>query len=66
MIQDINMFPDNNIHPILFEECYVKDEGHHFGAKYGMNNMIEEYPITKSAACEDYEGVHLFILVHGF
>ena len=63
------MFPENNIHPILFEECYVKGQSANMaaqGPRYGVSNMIEDYPVLNPGACDDYEGVHLFILVHGF
>ena len=60
----MNMFPDSNIHPILFEECYVKDSSDNNNQR--KNEVLEDFPLLQPLACDDYEGVHLFILVHGF
>jgi hypothetical protein len=60
-IEDTGMFPDWSDHPILFEECYVKDK-----------KSFEQEEITKSKVEikelieRNNKESHLIILVHGF
>jgi len=48
-----------NLHPMLFEECYIKQFEHIRSkqASESRKNKLSEY---------DYRGVHLFVMVHGF
>lgn len=51
-IEDIQLFPKADLHPIVFEEVYYTDE------KY--------LETEKNRKGRDYKGVHLFVLCHGF
>ena len=58
------------MHPIIFEECYVKDVDQHFTklVKNTAEVLTEEQMIAmdKKVQTTNIIGVHLFVLCHGF
>jgi len=59
-IQDINMFPKPEFHPIVFEELYVREKDGQEAAETIFNNIEKNY------LKNEYKGIHLMILCHGF
>jgi predicted alpha/beta hydrolase family esterase len=60
-IEDTSMFPDWSDHPILFEECYIKDK-----KKFDKDELKRtEIELTNLIDRNNKES-HLIILVHGF
>ena len=64
------------ISPIIFEECYCIDRDADFVEKVKVTNEISETKIMEMdggiggasgvTTENDFVGVHLFVLVHGF
>lgn len=60
-IEDTDMFPDWSDHPILFEECYIKDKDI-FDEEEKKRNTIQLPDLIIRNSSES----HLIVLVHGF
>jgi len=60
-IEDINMFPKPEFHPILFEEVYIKDV---LGKDKTVDAMMSE--IENNYKKGEYKGIHLIVMSHGF
>lgn len=60
-IEDVNMFPKPEFHPILFEELYVKEIA---GQEKSAESLLAE--TEKNLTKADYRGVHLIVFSHGF
>lgn len=60
-IEDTSMFPSWNEHPILFEECYVKDRQIFEAQELKKSKILMSDLIERNA-----KEPHLIILVHGF
>jgi len=63
---------EHEVTPIIFEECYVKNEEPKFVQQVKRSYEVTEQKITAKSEMEgfdlvnDYVGVHLFVLQHGF
>eukprot|EP00357_Protocruzia_adherens_P011452 CAMPEP_0115014822 /NCGR_PEP_ID=MMETSP0216-20121206/26337_1 /TAXON_ID=223996 /ORGANISM="Protocruzia adherens, Strain Boccale" /LENGTH=844 /DNA_ID=CAMNT_0002384695 /DNA_START=9 /DNA_END=2543 /DNA_ORIENTATION=- len=60
-VEDINLIPDIEQHPIVFEDVYLKSDPKD-GNQANAESLIPNHESFK----KDYDGIHLFILVHGF
>ena len=61
IIEDLNMFPKSEYHPIIFEEIYIKAMNSPIAKKHVK---CKKSIVFKTNALADRE--HLFVLVHGF
>lgn len=55
--------------PLIFEECYVKIDKTQLNKvknAFELSDTDIEHKINPSKAHENYKGVHLFVLCHGF
>lgn len=63
---------EHDITPIIFEECYVRSEDFRYVQQVKRSYEVTEEKITAKSEMEgfdrinDYVGVHLFVLQHGF
>eukprot|EP01016_Furgasonia_blochmanni_P032969 TRINITY_DN3411_c0_g2_i1.p1 TRINITY_DN3411_c0_g2~~TRINITY_DN3411_c0_g2_i1.p1 ORF type:complete len:778 (-),score=192.07 TRINITY_DN3411_c0_g2_i1:19-2352(-) len=60
-VEDLNMFPKADFHPILFEHVYNRDSVENLN-----ENSDPDYSMTNETELNNYRGLHLFVLVHGF
>jgi hypothetical protein len=60
-MEDINMFPKPDLHPIVFEEICLKED-----EQSSSNTAKILETIEMSYATHTYVGTHLIVLVHGF
>lgn len=72
-VEDQSIFGSSvDLHPIIFEECYVKDQNPKFIQLVKTANEVlteEQIMPTRQPSGRPVStaiGVHLFILVHGF
>ena len=68
-VEDLSVFGQGQIHPIIFEEIYVKDSEAKFVklVKANPDLLTEEAIMRFQQARPPAEvGVHLFVLCHGF
>lgn len=70
--QAAKMAHEHEVTPIMFEECYVKNEDFRFVQQVKRSYEVTEQKIVAKSEIEgfdkinDYVGVHLFVLQHGF
>mmetsp|Transcript_8574 Transcript_8574/g.13243 ORF Transcript_8574/g.13243 Transcript_8574/m.13243 type:complete len:246 (+) Transcript_8574:1349-2086(+) len=63
---------EHEVTPIIFEECYVKNQDYQFVQQVKRSYEVSEPKITARSEMEgfdrinNYVGVHLFVLQHGF
>jgi len=64
VIEDLNMFPKPEYHPIIFEQIYCLNSSKAFHKPSNLKATINNNKLNLNAMLLDRE--HLFILVHGF
>jgi hypothetical protein len=71
-LREAKMAHEHEVTPIIFEECYVKNDDFRFIQQVKRSYEVSEQKITAKTELEgfekinDYVGVHLFVLQHGF